>query len=244
MAGGKRKEPESSSGDQETSKKSKTSEPSKPPKPLRKPSSKTSANGVGMRNADNSFFDDGEAWIKVYYTLLARKAALNVEISIPPTTDILLLFNLYFQGFKEPVGKPSQNWDLDAWVLECVAVPTRIPKDLVGLETAVQRVCPELKTQIDMLCEQRPAYVDGDNAAAEVSSLFVTPEQITTVLGEVGQLDADGNPVTTALNNLLLPDATPADTDLWGDKAVARINARETRTPDDHPGRLDYKTRH
>ncbi|KAF3050106.1 hypothetical protein E8E11_004669 [Didymella keratinophila] len=210
MASVKRKGPESSPADQGASKKPKASEPPKPPKPLRKPGSKTSANGVGVRNADNSFFNDEEAWIKIYYTLLARQAVQQVEMPIPPTTDSLLLFNAYFQGFKEPIAEP-----------------TRTRRNLVDFETAVQRVCPELKTQIDGLREQRPDYVDADDASAEASSLFVTPEQIASVLEEAGKLDADGNPVMTALDNLSLPNPTPADIDLSLNSGPQMANRHE-----------------
>jgi hypothetical protein len=241
MAGGKRKEPESSSVDQEASKKPK---PSKPPKPLRKPGSKTDANGGRVRNIDNDFFSDEEAWIKIYYTLLARITERQVAMTIPPTTHILLLFNAYFQGFKEPIGSPHLDWNGRDWLLECVAVPTRIRRNLIEFETAVQRLCPDLKRQIDVLREERPACVGGDGVSAEASSLFVTPEQIASVLQETGKLDADGNPVLTTLDSLTLPDPTPVDINLWKDKAVARINARETRHPDDHPRHLDYKLHH
>lgn len=234
MAGEKRKESEPSSVNQGTPKRA------RPSKPLQKPGSKTDANGGGVRNADNDFFDDKETWIRMYYTLLSRKAAQQQTMPIPPTFQILLLFNAYFQGFKEPIGRASQDWDGD-WLVECVAAPTRTRRNLIKFETAVQCVCPELKTHINILREQRPHYVNTDNASV---GMFVTPEQIARVLQEAGTENADGVALMTALDSLTLPVPAPAQADSWKTKAVAYLDVHETERPDDHPRRLDCKWHH
>lgn len=180
------------------------------------PGSKADAND-NARLGPHGFYNDEEAWIHVYYKLLSMKASRETDIRIPPTIDILLHFNAYFQGFKEPVG----SWDEQLLVMECAAVPLRARKTYNEFEAAVQRICPTLKAEIDSMRVSRSHDTDGIGAQPEADyGLAITPEIIRSVLNEHGDLDA------TALANLSIPAVWHPNQKPWQDRALARIDAR------------------
>lgn len=221
MADKKRKRSAAPSQDEVQPKRPK---PSKPPR--KKTGSSTDANGGATETADG-FFDDEEAWIKIYYTLLLKKATQEASMPIPPTTEILLSFNAYFQGFKEPVGEAVQSWNRLEWLLECAASPKRTRKHLADFEAAVQRVCPETKRTTDDLRRNRRTSGVRTAALSQRFIIFISLEQIASVLQEADMVTEEGRPVTAALNKITVSDVSRSDARTWKDKAVACIGVHK-----------------
>ncbi|KAF1352646.1 hypothetical protein EJ07DRAFT_159098 [Lizonia empirigonia] len=194
------------------------------------PGSKTDANG-NARLDPHGFYNDEEAWIHIYYTLLSKKASRDADFRIPPTIDILLHFNAYFQGFKEPVGSWRRSAQNDRiLVMECAAVPKRDRRTYKEFEAAVQRICPTLKAEIDSMRVSRSHDTDDTGAQPEADyGLAITPEVIHSVLDEHGNLDA------TALANLSIPAVWHPSQEPWQDRALVRIDARVVPEKDAFP---------
>jgi hypothetical protein len=85
---------------------------SNPPKaPKRKADSDPAECTTTSKDANNratlspsGFYNDEEVWIEIYYTLLAAALSRDQAFRPPPMTEILLDFNIFFQGYKQAVG--------------------------------------------------------------------------------------------------------------------------------------------
>jgi hypothetical protein len=181
-----------------------------PADPASGPTSKPAANGGAVQHK-NGFYNDEEVWIEIYYTLLSEAVSNNAGFLPPPTTEILLCFNAFFQGYMEPIG----------------TMPNARGKVQRGKKSYADFNNYILTNHMSLLQGNGTTLtVDHELNNGRFYRPVITPALLQDVLSG-----------SRSIEDLTEEDAPPLDDKTWIQKAADRLKSREDQfvyTADDH----------